>query len=258
MKRLLTRLFVAGVALLGYCGAAQADATWTYTTLASPLAVAPDVPGGGLLLTSQTVPSKETTGGPSGIVATTVVGSVSQGTDHYTNAGYKVDITINNNNNFNRNTNINGGNRINGGGNRPSQLPNGGGNRGNGTWQHNPQHRGGTPYSNRATANKYGGTSRGASASDRQTNARREQSRQQGGRQQAGTMDRGGAGGGRQQAGAGDRGGGGGNRVGDRQTSSGGAGGRNSGAFGGSSGGGSAARASSSRPHSQPIFPFRA
>ena len=80
---------------------------------------------------------------------------------------------------------------------RSSRNRGGGGN----NWQHNPQHRGGTPYGNKATANKYGGTSRGASASDRQASARQQQSRQQGGRQQAGTMDRGGAGGGRQQGG---------------------------------------------------------
>ncbi len=148
-------------------------------------------------------------------------------------------ININNNNNFVNNSNRQNVN------NRPSQQPNRGG--GGNNWQHNPQHRGGTPYGNKATANKYGGTSRGASASDRQASARQQQSRQQGGRQQAGTMDRGGAGGGRQQAGAGDRASGGSNRVGDRQTSGGGSGGRNSGAFGGSSGGGSAAKASSSR-----------
>ena len=144
-------------------------------------------------------------------------------------------ININNNNNFVRNSNRQNV------GNRPSQLPNrGGGN----SWQHNPQHRGGTPYGNRATANKYGGTARGSSVSDRQANARQQQSRQQGGRQQAGTMDRGG-GGGRQQPGGSNRGGGG-DRVGNREVS-GGAGGRNSGTFGGSSGGGNAARASSSR-----------
>jgi hypothetical protein len=56
------------------------------------------------------------------------------------------DININNNNkyvsNSNRNRNINQSNR-------PSQLPAGG------TWQHNPQHRGGAPYADRRTANKY-------------------------------------------------------------------------------------------------------
>src|SRR5260221_9410229 len=33
---------------------------------------------------------------------------------------------------------------------------------GNNTWQHNSQHRGGAPYSDKATANKYGGSARGA------------------------------------------------------------------------------------------------
>src|ERR1700757_1377557 len=58
-------------------------------------------------------------------------------------------ININNKNNI-----VNNSNRQNiGNGNRPSQQPGrGGGN----SWQHNPQHRGGTPYGNRATANKYG------------------------------------------------------------------------------------------------------
>lgn len=149
----------------------------------------------------------------------------------------------NNNININRNnTFVNNSNRQNVG-NRPSQQPSRGG---GSNWQHNPQHRGGTPYSNRATANKYGGTSRGASASDRQANARQQQSRQQGGgRQQAATMDRGSAGGGRQ-PGASNRAAGGGDRVGNRQVS-GSSGGRSPGAFGGSSGSGSAARASSSR-----------
>jgi hypothetical protein len=152
-------------------------------------------------------------------------------------------ININNNNNF-----INNSNRQNIN-NRPSQQPSrGGGNRGN-SWQHNPQHRGGTPYGNKATANKYGGTARGASVSDRQANARQQQSRQQGsGRHQASTRDRGtaGAGGGRPQAGASNRAGGG-DRVGNRQVSS-GSGGKNSSAFGGaSSRSGSGARASSSR-----------
>src|SRR5262245_2474602 len=55
------------------------------------------------------------------------------------------DVDINMNNNFNRNTNISGGNRVNVSGNR------GGGNK----WQHNSAHRGGAPYSNRATANKF-------------------------------------------------------------------------------------------------------
>jgi len=158
-------------------------------------------------------------------------------------------ININNNNNF-----VNNSNRqnINNSGNRTGNRT-GSGN----SWQHNAQHRGGAPYSNKATASKYGGTARGDSASSRQANARQNQG-QMGSRQQAGTADRGG----RQQAGASNRaagggngadraGGGGGDRVGNRSVSS-GAGGssRNGGgALGGASGGGGggSARASSSR-----------
>jgi hypothetical protein len=76
-------------------------------------------------------------------------------------------ININNNNNFNRNANanINRNTRANvGSGNRATQ------------WQHNPQHRGGAPYGDRATANKFGGTARGDSLSTRQANARQNQS----------------------------------------------------------------------------------
>src|SRR5205814_2162943 len=53
------------------------------------------------------------------------------------------DITINNNNNFNRNdiNNINRGQQ-------------------GGKWQHSAQHRGGAPYGDRNTANKYGGRAR--------------------------------------------------------------------------------------------------
>jgi hypothetical protein len=165
------------------------------------------------------------------------------------------DVNVNVNNNFNRNTNIsNSGNRTNVKG-------------GNNSWQHNPQHRGGAPYSNRSTANKYGGSARGDSMSSRQDRARQNQG-QGGNRQQASNRDRNGSGG-RQQAGTSDRGaggrdsgsrgsgasagnmgsnrggGGGGDRVGNRSTSSGGGGSRSSSAFGGSSG--SSARASSSR-----------
>jgi hypothetical protein len=172
-------------------------------------------------------------------------------------------ININNNNNFVRNSNRqNVSNRTGG----------------NGNWQHNPKHRGGAPYSNGATARKYGGTSRGDSMTTRQAKARQNQG-QRGGLQQAG--DRGSVG--NRQPGSGDRsasgnrgqpgtndrsarggnsgnrsgaGGasntganrGGGDRVGNRSTSGSG-GSRNSGAFGGGSGGssGNSARASSSR-----------
>jgi len=158
-------------------------------------------------------------------------------------------VTINNNNNFNRNSNIQGGNRVNGG-NRVSQQPGRGGAGGN--WQHNPSHRGGTPYSDRSTANKFGGTTRGSSVSDRQANARQNQANRQAG-------NRSGQGGARgQQAnvsnrasgGAGDRGGnrgsgGGGDRVGNRSTS--GSGGSRGNALGGGGMNGSSARASSSR-----------
>ena len=142
-------------------------------------------------------------------------------------------VTINNNNNFNRQS-YNRQSNISG--NRPSQQPARGGNSG---WQHNPQHRGGAPYSDRNLANKYGGTARGDSLANRQANARQNIGRQQGGagdrggvgnRQQAGVGDRGGVGN-RQQGGLGDRGGAGTRDVSNR----GGAGGGN---VGGSRGGG--------------------
>ena len=47
-----------------------------------------------------------------------------------------------------------------------------GGNRYGGNWNHNPAHRGGTPYADRNTANRYGGTARGDSAATRQAAAR--------------------------------------------------------------------------------------
>ena len=174
-------------------------------------------------------------------------------------------VTINNNNNFVNNSNrqnINNANR----GNRPSNQPA----RGNSNWQHNPQHRGGAPYGDRNTANKFGGTTRGDSMQNRQANARQNQARQQaaGGRDMsnrgtgpgAGNRDmanRGtgpGAGNrdmGNRGAGASDRSanrGGGADRVGNQQVrntpSS-----TNRSAFGGAGSGmsGSSARASSSR-----------
>jgi len=175
-------------------------------------------------------------------------------------------VIINNNNNFNRNTNINSNTNINGG-NRGSQQPGRGGSGGN-NWQHNPQHRGGTPYSNKATANQFGGTTRGSSQAARQDSARQQQARQQGGGaggRQAGAgasqgQVGGGQGGARPSQGqvgggqAGNRGGASGaDRVGNRRVStsaSGGAArGSGAGAFGGSGGAasGAGARASSSR-----------
>jgi Protein of unknown function (DUF3300) len=145
-------------------------------------------------------------------------------------------ITINNNNNFNRNTNVSGGNRVNTGG-------------GGGSWQHNPQHRGGAPYSDRSTANKFGGTTRGASTSQRQASARQNQANagnrnQSGSRSSQGQMDG-------QQSRGNDRSSGSANRA----SSSGGGGNRptstnsKSSALGGGSSGksGSSAKASSSR-----------
>ena len=165
-------------------------------------------------------------------------------------------ININNNNNFNRNSNIGGGNRNNiGGGNRPSQQPGRGGmggGRGDGSWKHNPQHRGGAPYRDRATADRFGGTTRGDSLANRQAGARQQLGRQ------GGTLpsNRAGGGGGLSNragggVGAGNRASGGGaDRIGSRDLSRGGGGNRD--AFGGGSRGsrgynGSSARASSSR-----------
>src|SRR4030095_1641216 len=72
------------------------------------------------------------------------------------------------------------GNRGNiGGGNRASTLPAGGGNAGN-RWQHNPEHRGGAPYKDRAAADRFGGTTRGDSLANRQTGARQQLGRQGG------------------------------------------------------------------------------
>ncbi len=45
----------------------------------------------------------------------------------------------------------------------------------NNNWRHNPQHRGGTPYGDRATADRFGGTARGDSLSSRQSAAQRNQ-----------------------------------------------------------------------------------
>ena len=147
-------------------------------------------------------------------------------------------ININNNNNF-----INNSNRTN------TRNNIGSGNRGGNSWQHNPQHRGGAPYGDRATASKFGGNARGDSAGTRQANARQNQGQRAAGQSGVGNRASGGAnnfanrdGGGR--AATADRGNAG-DRVGSRQVSNGGSG--NRGAFGGASGGGSAARASSSR-----------
>jgi len=175
-------------------------------------------------------------------------------------------VYINHNNNFNRNTNINGGNRNNIGGgnrnnigggnrndiggNRPSTKPGRGGDLGGGDrWQHNPQHRGGAPYRDRATADRFGGTARGDSLANRQAGARQQVGRQGGNLSSA----RSGGPGVNNRAGGGmsnRSGGGGGDRIGSRDVSRGGGGNRD--AFGGGSRGskgynGSSARSGSSR-----------
>jgi len=132
-------------------------------------------------------------------------------------------VNINVNNNYNRNADINTG-----------------GNRGGGSnnWQHNSQHRSGTPYGDKATASKYGASTRGG-ASAKQQGART--SGGAGARQQ-----------GRGSAGAGSRGA---SPSASNRSAAGNAGSRGAspstrgGGFGGSSGGfsGKRARASSSR-----------
>ncbi len=149
-------------------------------------------------------------------------------------------ININNNNNFNKNTNVNRGQ---GGGNR--------GQGGSGNWSHNSQHRGGAPYSNKATASKYGGSTQGGRGSGGGASATN-----RGGGAGAGASSRGGAGAG-PSAGASSRGGGAGSGASSRgggaspsaSSSSRGGGGGGSSAMGGGSGGfsGSSARSSSSR-----------
>ena len=145
--------------------------------------------------------------------------------------GHHNTIIINNRNNYVRhynNVNINRNANINVNRN------------GNGNWQHNPQHRGGTPYSNKATANKYGGTIRGASLSTRQANARQQQGSTN--RQQPSANNRsatrasraGSTAGARPSDTSGNRGSAGGNYIGSRQVSS-NSGSRNTSAFGGSS-----------------------
>jgi hypothetical protein len=157
------------------------------------------------------------------------------------------DIDINVNNNFNRNnirnTNVSG-NRV-GNSNK---------------WSHDSRHRGGAPYGDRGTADRFGGTARGDSLASRQSGARTQPSGGGAARQPANTGARtGGAGSGdavsNRSTGGGvggagatgsNRSAGGGDRVGNREVPrSSGSGG--SGAFSGSSGGGSRARESSSR-----------
>jgi hypothetical protein len=111
-------------------------------------------------------------------------------------------INVNNFNNFNRAANINRAGNINR----------------TGAWQHNAAHRGGAPYRDRATANRYGGAARGDSLANRQ-GAARQQINRQGGQLGTGGVNRGSLGdrggvGNRGTGGVGDRGG-----LGDRGSS---------------------------------------
>ena len=142
------------------------------------------------------------------------------------------DIDINVNNNFVRNNNINNvsGNRV---GNT------------SGKWQHDSGHRGGTPYANKATADRFGGSARGDSLASRQSTAARtgsgnagNRAASAGSRPAASTSSAGAA--------RSSGGGGGGDRVGSREVPrSSGSGGQ--GAFSGASSSGSRATSSSSR-----------
>jgi hypothetical protein len=155
-------------------------------------------------------------------------------------------VYINHNNNFNRNTNIRGGNRV-------SNLPSRGGGLGEGgrsNWTHRPEHRGGTPYRDRGTADRFGGTARGDSLAQRQSSAQQRIDRQGGNLASSrpggssGVADRSRGPG---ASGLGNRSGLGADRIASRDLSRSGGGNRD--AFGGGSRGynGSSARSSSSR-----------
>jgi hypothetical protein len=139
------------------------------------------------------------------------------------------DVYINHHNNINRNANIRSGN---------ANLA------GRGNWQHRPEHRGGAPYRDRATANKYGGTTRGDSLTQRQAGARQQVERQGGSLRSSGAVGT---------TGVGDRGSlgdlgstsGGSDRIGSRDLGKGSEGSR--GAFGSGGFDGAGARSSSSR-----------
>ena len=132
-------------------------------------------------------------------------------------------ININNNNNYIRNSN------------RGQAQPKSG----TSNWQHNAQHRGGTPYNNKATANKYGGSARGESRGSGPTASTRSAGGGGGfGGSSASTRDAsGGRGGSSEFSGGGDK-------IGGRSVSS---SGHSGSGFSGSSGGSRGANMSSSR-----------
>jgi hypothetical protein len=127
---------------------------------------------------------------------------------------------------------------------------------GRSNWTHNPEHRGGAPYRDRATADRFGGNARGDSLAQRQAGARQRVARQGGNLASnvgsgGGLGNRaGGSGLGNRSSGSGVGGGGGlggADRIGSRDLSRSGGGNRD--AFSGGSRGynGSSARSSSSR-----------
>jgi hypothetical protein len=153
-----------------------------------------------------------------------------------------VNINVNNNfvNNYNR-TNVN--NRI----------------TNNSNWQHNGQHRGGAPYSNKSIANKYGGNSRGGPNNNRPSNTRPNTPNRPSTMDRPNTSDRQNRpsrdqGAGNNKIGGGntnrsfDRGAGGGDSIGNRQVSR-TPSARNTSAFGGASSGMN--RSSASASHSR-------
>jgi hypothetical protein len=137
-------------------------------------------------------------------------------------------ININNNNNYVKNNN------------RQNNISNSG----NSNWKHNANQRGGAPYGDRATANKYGGGARGDSAGNRQSAG----DRSGGSGASASSFDRGGSGSGSRGGSGGSSSFGGGSGAGaDRvgnQSVGGGSGGSG---FSGSGSGSRGASASSSR-----------
>jgi Protein of unknown function (DUF3300) len=138
--------------------------------------------------------------------------------------GHSNTVVINNNNTYIHNQNVRTGNR-----------------NVNNNWQHNGAHRGGTPYPNASTANRYGGTTRGASTANRQANAQQQIGRQGGGAGDRSAPAGGGAGRGGG-AGGGGNAGGGQDRIGSRDLSASSGRDQRSG-FGGGSDGFSGARA---------------
>jgi Spy/CpxP family protein refolding chaperone len=155
--------------------------------------------------------------------------------------GGEVDIDVDRNTNINTNINRDQAKQ-------KLQERGQGNQRGQGTWQHNPEHRKGVSYRDQGTAQKFNrASSNDAVQSREQFRGRADQGRQDLAR--TGTGDRGGPGG---QGGGGDRAAGlggsaGGNRAATMDRGGGGSSGSRGGAFQGVSGGGSSAASASSR-----------